>query len=53
MNFALNIIIREIAQDYGYTICDLFSGHGIGELLHMPPLVHHVGNTLIKFVLNK
>lgn len=37
------ILYREIAENHGYTVCELFSGHGIGELLHMPPLVHHVG----------
>lgn len=37
------LYIREIAESYGYTVCDLFSGHGIGEILHMPPMVQHIG----------
>ena len=34
-------ICQDIADAHDYHICDLFTGHGIGHLLHMPPMVHH------------
>jgi methionyl aminopeptidase len=36
---------REIAEKNGYYVCELFTGHGVGELLHMPPMVHHTFNS--------
>ena len=32
---------RAIAKKNGFFICDLFTGHGIGELVHLPPAVFH------------
>ena len=46
INFFKKNFIRQLAQSHEYTICDLFSGHGIGTLLHMPPMVNHVGKTI-------
>jgi methionyl aminopeptidase len=37
-------ICEEMANRKGYYISDLFTGHGIGHKLHMPPMVHHSYN---------
>ncbi|CAD8155048.1 unnamed protein product [Paramecium octaurelia] len=34
-------IVEEVAADEGFTVCELFTGHGIGELMHMPPMIIH------------
>lgn len=34
-------ILEEFAAQNKITVCDEFSGHGIGHLLHMPPMVLH------------
>lgn len=33
-----------MAHDNGFTVCELFTGHGIGEKLHMPPTIYHNKN---------
>ena len=30
---------EETARKYGFSVCKEFTGHGIGEHLHMPPAV--------------
>ncbi len=32
-------------QSNGYFVSEMFTGHGIGHKLHMPPMVHHVPNS--------
>ncbi|EGR34224.1 methionine type i, putative [Ichthyophthirius multifiliis] len=34
-------ICQEIANSNGFHVCELFTGHGVGKLLHMPPIVFH------------
>jgi methionyl aminopeptidase len=34
-------LITEYAHGHGYFVNEEFGGHGIGDHLHMPPLVHH------------
>ncbi len=33
-----------MAGKKGYYVSDLFTGHGIGNKLHMPPMIHHTYN---------
>jgi methionyl aminopeptidase len=33
--------IEEVARCFGHEVCDIFTGHGIGHEMHMPPYVHH------------
>jgi methionyl aminopeptidase len=33
-------VIEEVASSNGVYICELFNGHGIGQQLHMPPVIH-------------
>ena len=35
-------ICQEQARLHKYHVSDLFTGHGIGHKLHMPPMIHHV-----------
>lgn len=48
-------ICQEIADSHDYSICNLFTGHGIGSLLHLPPMVQHTcileNNNLIKLLM--
>lgn len=38
-------VIEEITQNEGFVVCELFTGHGIGNLMHMPPtIVHHIND---------
>ena len=37
-------IIEDYAHGHGYTVNEEFGGHGIGQELHMSPLVHHDKN---------
>lgn len=37
-------LISELASNEGYGVCGEFSGHGIGDHLHMPPPVMHKKN---------
>lgn len=38
-------VIEEIASEKGFVVCDIFTGHGIGNLMHMPPtIIHHANN---------
>lgn len=34
-------LCQKIADENGYDMCDLFTAHGIGELLHSAPTIHH------------
>ena len=34
-------VIEDYAHGHGYTVNQEFGGHGIGQELHMSPLVHH------------
>ena len=34
-------VIEDYAQGHGYKVNEEFGGHGIGQELHMAPLVHH------------
>ena len=34
-------VIEDYAHGHGYTVNEEFGGHGIGQDLHMAPLVHH------------
>lgn len=38
------ILHREIAEREGFYSNEMFTGHGIGSLLHMPPMVVHQKN---------
>jgi methionyl aminopeptidase len=33
-----------VAEENGFTVCELFTGHGVGHLLHMPPMIMHHSN---------
>jgi methionyl aminopeptidase len=46
-------LCQKIADDHGYEICDLFTGHGIGEILHLPPTVHHTCFNILLFLIAK
>ncbi|KRW98279.1 Peptidase M24, structural domain [Pseudocohnilembus persalinus] len=37
-------VCQQVAEDNGYINCELFTGHGVGEKLHMPPIVQHQKN---------
>ncbi|CAD8142872.1 unnamed protein product [Paramecium pentaurelia] len=37
-------VIQEIANNDGYYVSEVFTGHGIGELMHMPPTIFHTLN---------
>ena len=37
----IGLLIEKFAQKHGIHVVEEFSGHGVGELLHMPPLVLH------------
>jgi len=34
-------VIEKVAGQNGFDVCEHFNGHGIGHLLHMPPMVYH------------
>ena len=34
-----------MCKEYHYHSCELFTGHGVGHLLHMPPMVSHNYNS--------
>ena len=36
--------IQKFAKDHGIHVCEHFTGHGVGQLLHMPPMVYHTCN---------
>ncbi|KAG0326083.1 hypothetical protein BGZ99_010137 [Dissophora globulifera] len=36
--------IQDVADKYGYTISEQFTGHGIGREFHCLPLIHHYEN---------
>lgn len=36
-----NIINRKIAEKNNFVVCELFTGHGVGRLLHVPPMIMH------------
>ena len=40
-NYIKNINYRKVAAENGFVVCELFTGHGIGNLLHMPPTIMH------------
>ncbi len=42
---------REIANKSGHHVCEVYAGHGIGEDMHMPPLVlHHSSRPVITWL---
>jgi len=41
---AIGEICEDIAKEHGFHSSELFTGHGIGELLHMPPMITHTYN---------
>ena len=41
LKFLLNTKNREYSNKKGYYACDTFGGHGIGEDMHMPPIIFH------------
>lgn len=40
----IGMICETIANQNNYHICELFTGHGVGEKLHMPPMIYHYEN---------
>ena len=40
---------REFADKRGYYVCETYGGHGIGEDMHMPPIVIHNSKAKIQF----
>ncbi|EAR84818.1 methionine aminopeptidase (macronuclear) [Tetrahymena thermophila SB210] len=38
-------VCESIAHENGFSVCELFTGHGVGELLHMAPAVFHEKKT--------
>ena len=41
----LGKVIEGVAGRAGMWVCEEFTGHGIGQLLHMPPMVFHRRNS--------
>lgn len=41
--------IQKIADRYGYSISEQFSGHGIGKEFHCLPLIYHHGELICVF----
>eukprot|EP00828_Plagiopyla_frontata_P025232 TRINITY_DN3225_c0_g1_i4.p1 TRINITY_DN3225_c0_g1~~TRINITY_DN3225_c0_g1_i4.p1 ORF type:complete len:159 (-),score=29.53 TRINITY_DN3225_c0_g1_i4:23-499(-) len=37
-------LIEQLANEKGYQVCEYFTGHGIGNYLHMSPIVEHTRN---------
>lgn len=38
----IGTVCEKVAEKYGFVVCELFTGHGIGELMHLPPsILHH------------
>jgi methionyl aminopeptidase len=37
-------VVSDIAEEHGLSVDDNFNGHGIGEFMHMPPIVAHVNS---------
>jgi methionyl aminopeptidase len=38
-------VIEKVAGQNGLDVCEHFTGHGVGHLLHMPPMVYHRCNS--------
>lgn len=42
--------IQKIADRYGYSVSEQFSGHGIGKEFHCLPLIYHHGEIFLFFI---
>lgn len=40
----IGYVIAEYAHKYGYSVVDMFCGHGVGKVFHDAPNVMHIAN---------
>jgi methionine aminopeptidase len=50
-NTVFIVLSRTIAAKHGFVICELFTGHGVGRLLHLPPQILHHCKVFVKYFL--